>query len=167
MKKKTIKPTRSRFNILRQICNLIPEHEVSKIARETGAQDKSRTFSPWSHVVSLLNAPLSHCIGLNDLCDSLRLHSGPLSTIRGATPPSRNGLSHANRERPAQMAEALFWRMLEHLKTQSPGFAAGRRRGPAFRFKMPIHVIDSTTLELVANCLPWARHRRRKAAAQT
>ena len=167
MKKKTIKPTRSRFNILRQICNLIPEHEVSKIARETGAQDKSRTFSPWSHVVSLLNAQLSHCIGLNDLCDSLRLHSGPLSTIRGATPPSRNGLSHANRERPAQMAEALFWRMLEHLKTQSPGFAAGRRRGPAFRFKIPIHVIDSTTLELVANCLPWARHRRRKAAAKT
>jgi hypothetical protein len=32
---------------------------------------------------------------------------------------------------------------------------------------MPIHVIDSTTMELVANCLDWARHRRRKAAAKT
>src|SRR4030095_15114362 len=40
-------------------------------------------------------------------------------------------------------------------------------RGPAFRFKMPIHVIDSTTLELVANCMDWAKHRRRKAAAKT
>jgi Transposase DDE domain/Domain of unknown function (DUF4372) len=167
MKNKSTQPTRSRFNILRQICNLIPEHLVSKVGRQTGAEDKSRTFSPWSHVVSLLEAQLSHCIGLNDLCDSLRLHSGPLSTIRGATPPSRNGLSHANRVRPAQMAQTLFWQVVEHLKTQSPGFGAGRQRGPAFRFKMPIHVIDSTTLELTANCMDWAKHRRRKAAAKT
>src|ERR1022692_1179710 len=167
MKNKKIKPTRSRFNVLRQICNLIPEHEVSKLARETGVEDMSRTFSPWSHTVSLLEAQLTHCIGLNDLCDSLQLHSGPLSTIRGAPPPSRNGLSHANRERPAEMAEKLFWRELEHLTQQSPGFAAGKRRSPAFRFKMPIHVIDSTTMELVANCLDWAKHRRRKAAAKT
>ena len=167
MKRKTTKPTRSRFNILRQICNLIPEHAVSKIARETGAEDKSRTFSPWSHTVSLLHAQLAHCIGLNDLCDGLQLHSGPLSSIRGAVPPSRNGLSHANRERPAAMAEKLFWSVLDHLKAQSPGWAVGRRRGPAFRFKMPIHVIDSTTLELVANSMDWAKHRRRKAAAKT
>lgn len=167
MKNKKIKPTRSRFNILRQICNLIPEREVAKIARATGVEEQSRTFSPWSHTVSLLHAQLSHCIGLNDLCDSLQLHSGPLSTIRGATTPSRNGLSHANRERSATMAEQLFWRTLQHLTEQSPGFAAGQRRGPAFRFKLPIHVIDSTTMELVANCLDWAKHRRRKAAAKT
>src|SRR5208282_5283218 len=112
MKNKKIKPTRCPFSILRQICNLIPEHEVSKIARETGAMDKSRTFSPWSHTVSLLDAQLTHCIGLNDLCDSLQLRSGPLSSIRGATAPSRNGLSHANRERSPDMAERLFWRVL-------------------------------------------------------
>ncbi|MGH8857915.1 MAG: IS4 family transposase, partial [Polaromonas sp.] len=69
--------------------------------------------------------------------------------------------------RPAQMGEELFWRTLDHLGQQSPGFKSGQRRGPAFRFKMPIHVIDSTTLELVANCMDWAKHRRRKAAAKT
>jgi len=57
--------------------------------------------------------------------------------------------------------------VLEHLKTQSPGFGGGKRRGPAFRFKAPIHLVDSTVLELVANCLDWAKHRRRKAAAKT
>ncbi len=168
MKNKKIKPTRSRFNVLRQICNFIPEHEVSKIARETGAADKSRTFSPWSHTVSLLDAQLTHCIGLNDLCDSLQLHSGPLSTLRGATAPSRNGLSHANRERPAQMAEQLFWRVLEHLKEQDARlWRRASAADPAFRFKMPIHVIDSTTMELVANCLDWANgHRRREGRRQ-
>jgi hypothetical protein len=167
MKKKTIKPTRGKFSILRQICNYIPAHEVSKIARATGAEDKSRTFKPWSHVVSQLYGQLTHSIGLNDLCDSLQLHSGPLASLRGATAPSRNGLSHANRERPAAMAEQLFWRVLDHLGDQSPGFVAGRSRGPAFRFKLPIHVVDSTVMELVASCMDWAKHRRRKAAAKT
>jgi hypothetical protein len=160
-------PARSKVNILRQICNYIPVHEVTKIARATGAEDKSRTFNPWSHVVSLLYGQLTHSIGLNDLCDSLQLHSGPLASIRGATAPSRNGLSHANRERPAPMAEELFWRVVSHLGQQSPGFAAGPSRGPAFRFKMPIHVVDTTVMELVANCMDWAKHRRRKAAAKT
>ncbi len=167
MKNKTINPTRSKCSILQQICNFIPQHLVSKIARSTGAEDKSRTFKPWSHVVSLAYAQLTHSIGLNDLCDSLQLHSGPLAGIRGARAPSRNGLSHANRERPAAMAEELFWQVLAHLGEQSPGFVAGRRRGPAFRFKLPIHVVDTTVLELVANCLDWAKHRRRKAAAKT
>jgi hypothetical protein len=39
-KKNTIKPTRGKFNLLRQICDLIPAHEVSKIARESGVEDK-------------------------------------------------------------------------------------------------------------------------------
>ncbi len=167
MNKLKMSPARSKCSILRQICNYIPQHLVSKIARTTGVEDKSRTFKPWSHVVSLAYAQLTHSIGLNDLCDSLQLHSGPLAGVRGATAPSRNGLSHANRERPAEMAEQLFWQVLGHLGEQSPGFVAGRSRGPAFRFKMPIHVVDTTVLELVARCLDWAKHRRRKAAAKT
>ena len=160
-------PARSKFSILRQICNYIPAFLVPQIARDTGAEDKARSFSPWSHVVSLLYGQLSHSLGLNDLCDSLQLHSGPLVSVRGATPPSRNGLSNANRERPAEMAEQLFWQVLGHLGQETPGFVQGRSRGAAFRFKVPIHVVDSTVMELVANCMDWAQHRRRKAAAKT
>ena len=132
-----------------------------------GLNEQARSFSPWSHVVALLYAQLTHAIGLNDVCDSLRLHSGPLSALRGATPPSKNGLSHANRQRDPALAEALFWQMLEHLKSRCPTFAGGRAgRRLAGRFTRAIHVVDSTTLELIASCLDWARHRRRKAAAK-
>jgi len=160
-------PARSKFTILRQICNYIPPFLVPQIARATGSEDKARSFTPWSHVVSLLYGQLSHSLGLNDLCDALQLHPGPLGSVRGATPPSRNGLFNANRERPAAMAKKLFWQVLGHLDNQTPGFGQGRRRGAAFRFKVPIHVVDSTVMELVANCMDWAQHRRRKAAAKT
>lgn len=139
---------------------------VPQLSRLSGVEDKARSYSAWSHVVAMLYAQLTHALGLNDVCDALRLHSGPLSAIRGATPPSRNGLSHANKVRPAEMAEQLFWRMFEHLGSLSPGFVGGRRRAPLHRFKRAVHIIDSTVIQLVANCLDWASHRRRKAAAK-
>jgi len=160
-------PTVSKLSVLRQLCNLIPTHLVPQLARETGVDVKARTFSPWSHVVSLVFAQISHAIGLNDVCDALSLHSGPLSALRGATAPSRNNLSYANRHRVASLAEKLFWKMLEHLQNLSPTFARGKiGRGVTRRFRRVIHVVDSTTIQLVASCMDWAKHRRRKAAAK-
>ena len=166
MQKTNHKPTRSRFTLLRQLCNLIPNHLVPGLARQHEVDTKSRTFKPWSHVVSLIYAQLTHALGLNDVCDALRLNAGPLSAIRGATPPSKNALSHANRERDAAMAQALFWQMLAHLQQIVPQFGGPRRPRFAFRFKRMIHVVDSTTIQLVARCMDWAKHRRRKAAAK-
>lgn len=166
MQKTNHKPTRSRFTLLRQLCNLIPNHLVPGLARQHEVDTKSRTFKPWSHVVSLIYAQLTHALGLNDVCDALRLNAGPLSAIRGATPPSKNALSHANRQRDPKMAEALFWQMLNHLQQIAPAFGGGRRPRFAFRFKRMIHVVDSTTIQLVARCMDWAKHRRRKAAAK-
>jgi len=160
-------PAGHSYTIVKQLCNLIPGHLVSRMAKEYGVDGKSRTFTPWSHVVSLLFAQVTHAIGLNDVCDALRMNAGALGTIRGAAPPSRNNLSHANRVRDCRMAEALYWGMMEHLMKQTPSFAKGKvRRGYLRRFRKVIHAIDSTTIQLVANCMDWAKHRRRKAAAK-
>lgn len=165
MKKQTKPLQRAhKFEVLRQICNLIPPFLVSKVARQHGVDKKARRFTPWSHVVSMLYAQLTHAIGLNDVCDALKLFSGPLSAIRNAVGPSPNALSHANRVRDAHMAEQLLWEQLEHLQTINPAFAVGRRRLP--RFKRRLHVVDSTVITLVANCINWAKHRRRKAATK-
>jgi hypothetical protein len=160
-------PAASKLNLLRQIGNLIPNFLVARLARETGAQDKARTFSPWSHLLALMYAQLTHSIGLNDVCDALALHSGPLSSLRGATPPNRNTLSHANKVRPAAMAEKLFWAVFDHLGDLAPEFVGGTA-GKRFarRFRRTIHLVDSTTIPLIASCMDWARHRRRKAAAK-
>ena len=161
-------PTRHQFTVLKQLCDLVPAHLVSKLARAHGVEGKSRAFTPWSHTVSLMFAQVSHALSLNDVCDTLENHGGVLTTIRHAAAPSRNGLSHANRERNADMAEALFWEMLAHLQGCWPQFGMGRKYvGFPRRFrKRVIHVVDSTTISLVANCMGWAKHRRRKAAAK-
>lgn len=165
--KKSNKPARDRICVLAQLCKFIPSHAVPRIARELGDEKKARTFSAWSHVVSLLHAQLCHCISLADVCDALALRKSRLSLLRGATAPRRNTLSHANKERDPKLMEMLFWETLNHLINQSPGFGpAGRYSGIPRRFKKTIHAIDSSTISLVANCLDWAKHRRQKAAAK-
>lgn len=159
-------PSRPHTTVLRQIVELIPGHLVSKLARETGVDERARTFTPWSHVVAMLYAQVSHALGLNDVCDALRLQVTALFAMRGAKPPARNTLSHANKERDCVLAQNLFWRMLEHLQSQSPGFGRGGKKTLAWRFRRAIHIVDATTIQLIANCISWAKHRRRKAAAK-
>ena len=152
--------------MLRQLVELIPGYLVPKLAREHAIEHQARTFSPWSHVVALMYAQLTHALSLNDVCDGLRLWCTPLRAMRGATAPSRNALSHANKIRDCGVAQQLFWRMLTHLQASFPGFGQGRSRGLAWRFRRTIHIVDSTVIQLVASCLDWAKHRRRKAAAK-
>ena len=152
--------------MLRQLVELIPAYLVPKLAREHGVEARARSFTPWSHVVTLLYAQFTHAFGLNDVCDGLRVWASSLRALRGATPPSRNALSHANKVRDCAMAEQLFWRVLEHLQGRFPRFAQGSTRGLAWRFRRTIHVVDATVIQLLASCLDWARHNRRKAAAK-
>src|SRR5690606_22045232 len=113
--KQHINSTACKFTVLQQLCNLIPTHLVRQLVQKHKSEDHARTFSHWSHIVSLIFAKLTHSFGLNDVCGALGRYRGPLSAIRGATPPSRNILSHANRVRPSGIAEDLFWETLEHL----------------------------------------------------
>ena len=159
------KPAKHKFNILKQVCEYIPRNSVPKLSKFHNI--RTRSFSCWSHIVALIHCQLSHSLSLNDISDCLRNHEGSLQSIRGASAPSRNGLSYANRTRNADLAEELFWFVLTHLQSISRGFGFGRNyKGLPRRFKKTIYAVDSTTIKLVANCFHWAKHRRRKAAAK-
>ena len=159
------KPAKSNLTILRQVCQLIPGHLVIQLARQHKVD--FRSFNPWSHVVAMVYAQLSRAMSLNDVCDGLAISENALKEIRGAEVPSRNGLSHSNRERDAGMAEDLYWAVTEHLCQSHKGFACEHgAKNYAYRFRRPIQLSDATTIQLVANCMDWAKHRRRKAAVK-
>ena len=100
----------------------------------------------------MLYAQFTHSLGLNDVCDALRANRSRVACIRGATPPRRNGLSHANKKRSSKMAEELFWTMSDYLQSLQPGFGGTAFRKLPRRFKRTVYAIDSTTLKLFANC---------------
>ena len=117
----------------------------------------------------MVYAHLTHALSLNDICDSLSNHAGTLEQLRNCTPSSRNGLSHANKIRNADMAEELFWKVYESLSKQHPEFLSSSRNYPGLphRFRTrTIRAVDSTTIQLTAFSMGWAKHRRQKAAAK-
>ncbi len=82
-------PTRANVVVLKQILNFIPRGMINRHAGETGVDAKARTFSVASHLAAMLFAQLSHAMGLNDVCDWLRLKpsgSMELQTIHSFTP---------------------------------------------------------------------------------
>lgn len=161
----TPRPTRRAYTTLRQIVQWIPKGLPDRIAREAKAD--IRKFSCTSHVLALLYGQLSRASSLNEICDAAKLHEPELNRIRGATAPKRNTFSNANRTRDPIIAEKLYWAVLEHLQALSPLFTQYRKhKGFIFRLKRDIFAIDSTTLKLALNCINWARHRSKKAAAK-
>ena len=147
------------------MCNLIPEHKISMLAREY--EIDARGFSATSHVLALLYGHISRALSLNEICDALSVHASEVMRIRGATPPKRNTFSNANRTRDPAVAENLYWQMLAHLQATCPGFTQyGKHAGFISRLKREIFAMDSTTLQLTLASIDWARHRRRKAAAK-
>ena len=154
-------PSKHGLTVLGQLFKLIPRNMIPKLVKEYGVSKRSRSFSPTSHVLALMFGQLSHSISLNDICDCLGNHRGALASMREAVAASRTALSNANRVRNANMAEALFWGVLDELKRMCPRFGMHGRRycGIPRRFKRAINIVDSSTIKLPANCLDWAKHR--------
>jgi hypothetical protein len=91
-----IPPTRSIIVVLKQLLKHIPRSLISEVARETGVGAQACEFCVFSHLCSMLFAQLTHAIGLDDVCDWLRLKKSARPGV-GGVPPSCNGLSHANK----------------------------------------------------------------------
>lgn len=162
----TPRPAKTSYSVLRQIVHWIPEGLPDRLAQEAGAD--IRKFSCTSHVVALLYGQLNRAASLNEICDAARLHEPELNRIRGATAPKRNTFSNANRTRDPAIAERLYWQTFEQLRTICPDFTQVKaHKGFIHRVKRDIFAIDSTTLKLSLNCIDWARHRSKKAAAKT
>ena len=151
---------------MRQIVQRIPRWLIEKTANAHGVD--ARKFSATSHFVMLILGHLSHASCLTEICDDADLNRRKLSLVRNATPGRRNTFSHANRTRPAELAEEVYWETARHLGEVSPDFIPPKRvRGFLSRFKSRgIFAIDSTVIKLALSCIASYPYRSKKAAAK-
>ena len=166
MKTNHSKATPRVYHTLRQIVQRIPRWLIEKTANAYGVD--ARKFSATSHFVMLILGHLSRASCLTEICDDADLNKRKLSLVRNATPGKRNTFSHANRTRPAEVAEKVYWETVRHLGEVSPGFIPPKRIGGFLsRFRdRGIFAIDSTVIKLALSCIASYPYRCKKAAAK-
>ena len=158
------KATGRLYNTHHQVVDHIPRWSIERLARRHGVD--ARKLSATSHVVLLMLGHLSQARCLIEVLDDATLYKSKLYLARRSRPTARNNFSHANRTRPCEVEEELYWETARHLCAVSPGFVPPKRvSGFLSRFnERGIFAIDSTTFLLALTCVENFPYRKRKAA---
>ncbi|MCP4762866.1 MAG: IS4 family transposase [archaeon] len=142
--------------VLSQMQSLISGYEFEKYVSKHNGDKGVKVFS----TKNLLNVMLYVHIGakqsLRDIVDSLESKKN-LWYHLGLTSLSRNNLSHALMKRPHEIFENLFFNLLGKLQNERMPISDKR-----FKFKMPLKIIDSTTIGLCLSLFDWAKFRKTK-----
>ena len=141
--------------VFAQLLKLVPRHEFEGLAREHGSGRKARKLTRWSQFVAMGMAQLAGRSSLRDIVSNLSAQSRKLYHL-GAGEVSRSLLSRVNADKPWELYEALFGRLLSRCQASSPGHG--------FRFKNRLHSLDATVIDLCLSMFPWAKFRRAKGA---
>ena len=141
--------------VFAQLLKLVPRHEFEGLAREHGSGRKARKLTRWSQFVAMGMAQLAGRSSLRDIVSNLSAQSRKLYHL-GAGEVSRSSLSRVNADKPWELYEALFGRLLSRCQASSPGHG--------FRFKNRLYSLDATVIDLCLSMFPWAKFRRAKGA---
>ena len=154
--KTRVKQTMSHHNtIIAQMLKLIPRHEFDNLANLHHTGRSFRKASRWSQFVTMMVAQLSGRNSLRDIVDNMTAQLHKLYHL-GTGKLSRTTLSRINEDKPYQLYEALFGRLLARCQTATPKHN--------FRFKNKLYSLDATTIDLCLSAFPWAEFRSTKGA---
>ena len=141
--------------VIAQMLKLIPRHEFDKLANQHHTGRSFRKASRWSQLVTMMIAQLSGRHSLRDIVDTMTAQMHRLYHL-GSAKLSRTTLSRINEDKPYQLYEALFGRLLSRCQSVSPKHN--------FRFKNALYSLDATTIDLCLSAFPWAEFRSTKGA---
>jgi hypothetical protein len=141
--------------ILAQILKLVPRHEFESLARKHHSGRSFRTASRWSQFTCLVMAQLSGRNSLRDIVDNLSAQMHRLYHL-GSRLMSKSNLARMNEDKPYELYEALFARLLQRCQ--------GAKSGHAYRFKNLLYSLDASVIDLCLSVFPWADFKTTKAA---
>lgn len=139
-----------------QLLQLFPRVEFENTVHAIGAERRTKGFSCWAQFVFMLFCQLGRAHSLREITQGLRSCEGKLKHL-GISAPARATLSYANRHRPWELYQQIFFTLLGRCQNE----VAGRKK---FRFKNKLVSLDSSVIDLCVTLFDWAKFRRTKGA---
>ena len=106
--------------IFSQILNLVPRHEFESLANKHHSGRMFRTASRWSQFVIMSLAQLTGRSSLRDVIENVTAQEHRLYHL-GSSKMSRSNLSRINEDKPYELYEALFAKLLKRCQQKVPG----------------------------------------------
>jgi hypothetical protein len=145
-------------SIMNQLLQFFSRNEFQKRVKETKSERHARGFESWTHFVAMLFCHLADAQSLREIVGGLASCQGRLEQL-GVKEPKRSTLCYANKHRPWELFQTVFYDCLEHCRKE-----IGYRT--KFRFKNRLLSIDSTVVTLCLEMFPWATYSRQKGAVK-
>lgn len=141
--------------LIHDLLKFIPRHDFENIVRKHGGNRYVKRFDCWQQLVTLLFAQAANRASLREIEQSMEVNDPRLYHL-GITKVRRSTLADANRNRPSEMFEALFYKLVERTQVLTPKHK--------FRFKNPLLTWDATIISLCLSVFPWSKFGQTKGA---
>ena len=133
-----------------QLLKPLSRHEFEGLAKKYHVGQKLRSATRWDQFIGMAMSQLSGRQSLRDIQSNLEAQQDKLYHL-GEKPVSKSTLSRLNTHQPAELYEALFYKLLNRCKSQPSQHK--------FRFKNPLYSLDASAIDLSLKLFPWAAHR--------
>lgn len=149
-------------SLFNQLLQHFPRLEFAALVRKHEAERGAKGFTCWTQLVAMLFCQMAHADSLREICNGLACSLGKLVHLGIGVAPNKSTLAYANKHRPAELYEALFYTVLARFRDEK-GLGVRKQR---FRFKNKLLSLDSTTISLCLEMFPWAKFRRAKGGVK-
>lgn len=151
-------------SLFSQLLDLFPRNQFQHSVKAHRAERYTKGFTCWEQFVAMLFCQLAQAHSLREICDGLSCCLGKLIHVGVREAPKRSTLSYANKHRPWQVYERVFYQLLEKCRLElSDALAASRRK---FRFRNKLLSLDASVIDLCVSLFDWAKFRQTKGAVK-
>lgn len=141
--------------VISQLLQILDKNQFDKFVKHHKADRYSKTFSTWSQLVVMITAQIKGWDSLREVETGFETKASKLYHLGLEELPKRSNLSYANSKRSYEIYESLFNTLLSK---------AVEKDYPNNEFGAPLHILDSTTVDLCLKLFPWAKFRKTKGA---
>ncbi len=141
-----------------QAIGKLPKEIIRKIIREANTDKHCKGFNTYSQLISMMFCQFSGCDSVRDISNGLNSANGNLNHLGISRAPSKSTVAYQNEHRDSKVFRDIFYELYRYFGQQ-----AQWKRGK-FRFKMPVKLLDSSTITLTMSIYEWAHYTTKKGA---
>lgn len=134
--------------IFNQLLNFLPRHDFEGFIKQYDANKYTKKLDCWQQLLCLLYAQAAEKDSLRDIETSLKVHHKRWYHL-GLETVAKSTLADANKNRPYQIYERLFYELLRRCKELTPIHQ--------FEFEQPLYALDGSAISLCLSLCPWAK----------